>query len=484
MMATEALLTIVVLVLHRGGILGQDTPVEVVGNVVGGSVERLLAGKPLGGNILLCIADDLGTDKVAAYGEHPMPPHTPNIDRLASEGVLFRNAYAAPSCSPTRAALLTGRFGRCFGLGRYFNPEIGSYELPLSAVTLPEVLDRSEAFDYAHSLVGKWHLGSFRYGAGIDHPLASGFDFYAGPFANLSRAENTDRRKHNDYYHWEKVAGGETHVVEAYATTDTTNDAVARMKAMPEPWFLWVAFNAPHAPLDIPPKDLVPRKLTKRDPDAIRYAAIVEALDSEIGRLLASLSPEVRARTTVIFLGDNGTPGNAITEPRNSSHGKGTVFEGGINVPFIVTGPAVTQPGSESAALVQVQDVFATAADIAGVPLASLAGPKGETIVYDAVSLLPHLIDPTAPSQREFLFAEYFLPTGKPPYQDEGRAIRDGRFKLVQFGGKQLLFDLEGRFDDGPNLLTGTLEPEQAEAKARLEAELARRVSTLGYTGF
>lgn len=419
-------------------------------------------------NVLILVADDIGNDKVGAYEEHPHPAPTPNIDALARRGVLFRNAYAPPACSPSRAAMLTGRLNRRYGVGYALPTRRGPLELSLDEVTIPEMLVHSP-HGYSSSAVGKWHLASAQSPSGFRHPLASGFPWYAGAFGNV---RETKLGGTEDYFRWRKDTNGEIAWSTTYATTDTVNDALARIEAMPEPWFLWVAFNAAHYPLHEPPAELYSGGYLATPADA--YHAVVEALDTEIGRLLASVDPEVLARTTVILVADNGTPKAVVTAPRDPSHFKRTLYEGGINVPLIVTGPDVAQPGSESAALVHVVDVFATVAEIAGVDLAALRRPDGGPLEIDGRSLLPFLRDPDAPSQHATIYQDIFGPNGDGPYRQDQAAIRDERWKLLRDAdGEEEFFDLRGRDDDGPNLL-GHLDAEQRAAYERLAAELER----------
>ena len=148
---------------------------------------------------------------------------------------------------------------------------------------------------------------------------------------------------------------------------------------MPQPWVLYLAFNAPHQPFHAPPQSLHTYHLYGA-PNATpsqHYRAAVQAMDTEIGRLLASLSPTTRARTTIIFTADNGSPNEAVTAPFEPGKAKGTLFEGGINVPLIVSGPGVRQPGRECAHLINSVDVYPTVIESAGLDLATaLAGPR------------------------------------------------------------------------------------------------------------
>ncbi|HHO52907.1 MAG TPA: hypothetical protein ENK18_19040 [Deltaproteobacteria bacterium] len=393
-------------------------------------------------NVLILLTDDQGVDKVGAYGEHPEPPPTPNIDALAERGVLFRNAWATPICSPTRAALLTGRTGRRTGIGDVLQHR-GGKELPLREPTLPALLKISDP-SWSTAAVGKWHLAAYNSASGPDHPNLVGFDRFAGSMSNLYDADEPDGLPHG-FFHWEKITDGQVSKSQTYATTETVDDALAIIAELPEPWLVYVPFNAPHRPLDPPPEHLHSfGPLTLGDPETLRYHAVVEALDTEIGRLLDGIDPEVMARTNLFFAGDNGTPAHAITEPWNPRRGKLTPYEGGVNVPLIVAGPAVEAPGEESRAVVQILDIFATALELSGAALPN-------DVIFDSHSFAGQLSDPAAEG-RPLVFSERFLPTGRPPYHTDWRLSRDGRFKVMEIDGQLGVFDLEGRDDDGPAL--------------------------------
>jgi arylsulfatase A-like enzyme len=418
------------------------------------------------GNVLLLIADDIGTDKIGAFAEHPTIPPTPNLDALAARGVLFRNAYAAPVCSPSRAAILTGRQPRRYQLGSYIR--LGD-ELPLGELTIPEMLDTS---GYDHSAVGKWHLSSDEDDA-LRHPLDSGFRWHAGSIGNIS---------HASYFNWPKVTNGEAGRSHTYATTDTVNDAIARLEAMQSPWFLWVAFNAAHHPPHEPPETLHTQTSFRDDID--RYDATVEAMDTEIGRLLGAMEPDVMARTTVILVSDNGTPSWGVRPPRTATKAKATLYEGGVNVPLIIAGPVVGVPGWKSDALVHVVDLFATVVDIAGVDPGRLEDEEGQPIAIDGVSLLSLLADPTSTPPREEVYVDVFGPNGPGPYEIDRRMIRNERYKLIEYAhdGIHEFYDLDGRLDDGPDRM-GSLDAEQQEAYKRLSGRLSETLAELRSDG-
>jgi len=432
-------------------------------------------------NVLVLVADDVGVDRVACYAEHPDPGHTPNIDALAARGVLFRNAWASPLCSPTRAGLLTGRCAFRTGVGDVVD-YTGGKGLQLAEWTLPELLDAGTAGAWDHAAIGKWHLGTSV--AGPMHPLLSGFRRYRGALGNLG----SDAAPGN-YFSYLKAVDGRFVPSRVYATTDTVDDALDAVAEMSEPWLLYVCFNAAHKPYHAPPDALQSYDLSGSagPTPALYMQAMTEAMDTEIGRLLRSLPPPVLRRTDVIFLGDNGTDGDATTPPFKPLHAKGTVYEGGVNVPLIVAGPRVARPGSECAALVQATDLFATVADVAGIVPAAVLPPD---TTLDSVSLLPYLADPSLASLRRHVFTETFAPNGKGPYSHVERALRDARWKLVRKvtvlqgpGGPiesttDELYDLPADPFEQHDLLDSAPVPADAaaaytELKAALEALLA-----------
>ena len=434
-------------------------------------------------NVLLIVADDVGVDRVGCYAEHPNPGRTPNIDGLAARGVLFRNAWSSPLCSPTRAGLLTGRHAFRTGIGDVVDYGSGAGQaLPLAETTLPELLDAGTADRWAHAAIGKWHLGTAPAG-GPAHPLLSGFAQHRGALGNLGTAAAP-----GDYFAYLKAVDGQLTASRTYATTDAVNDALAAIDALSEPWLLYVCFNAAHQPYHAPPDALQGYDLGPGAPPVQYMKAMTEAMDTEIGRLLRGVPASVMRRTTVVVVGDNGTDPDATTAPFSKPHAKGTVYEGGVNVPLIVAGPRVQQPGSECQALVQTLDLFATVAEIAGVQPASVL-PPGTPL--DSVSLLPYLADPSQPSLRRHAFTETFAPNGHGPYSHVERALRDDRYKLVRKvaqiagpGGPEehtvdALYDLlADPFEQDDLLLPAPVAPEAAAAYAELGAALEALLAT------
>ncbi len=399
-------------------------------------------------NFVVILVDDFGVDMLGAYAEGSDPPCTPNIDALAADGLLFRNAWANPTCSPTRASLLTGRHAFRTGMG---SPATNmGFGLPLSELLLPEAL-----VGYDSTCVGKWHLGG---NLGATHPNASGFGRFAGLLAGTVTS----------YTSWPKTVDGSTSVTGTYATTDIANEAIASLGAMQEPWFLYVSFNAPHTPFHEPPSALCPTpgcvsqdcgNLPPNPTNRQLGKAMVEALDTELGRFLAALDA-VDPAAWVFLMGDNGTARQLTEAPFQPLRAKGTIFEGGVNVPLIVRGPGVV-PG-ECGALVSCVDLFATITELAGVP----------TATEDSVSLVPLFSNP-ALAVRETVYSELFEPNGFGlQLTAHDRAVRNERYKLVRrLAAADELYDILLDPFETTNLLPGLTVGEQL-AYDELEAEL------------
>lgn len=423
---------------------------------------------PPGGNVLLVIADDLGVDQLACYGLGQDLPVTPTLDQLAGAGVRFDRCWSNPLCSPTRAGILTGRHAFRHGIGEAIQKQ--SPALELAERTLPECLDLNPTLGYRHALIGKWHLGNEQNGGDFGPNLA-GFSHFAGSKFGMWHQTSAVTQQ---YFLWVEVTDGVAITQTNYNTTETVDDALAWIHSVPSPWFCIVSFCAPHQPFHAPPPalhtssiPLTPPWLTPRP----YYKAMVEALDTEFGRLLAGLGAQA-SQTTVVFVGDNGTPAEGVVAPFHPGRAKGTLFEGGVHVPLIVRGPQVVAPGRSSAALVQTCDLFATILDLAGftLPYGVLVPP---TAVHDAVSFHRNLADPAAPSARHHLFTEVF----DHAQTSLSRAVRNERFKLHRrvVHGKivqERLYDLRLDPFEQVDLLAAPLAPEVRAARRELTAKL------------
>jgi arylsulfatase B len=439
-----------------------------------GTTDTVPPGPP-GGNVLVVVLDDVGLDKVGVYGEHPDPAPTPVLDGLAAEGVLFEQAYAYSTCSPTRAALLTGRYGRRTGMGEVSDFYAETFNLADDEVTIPEVLTASP-LGYTSVASGKWHLVTHTHPDPQHNALAQGFSRYAGTIENL--AMRLDRSlPEGTYYAWDRNEEGVVAESTEYATTRQVDDLLERIDGLPEPWFGYLALSAAHGPMQAPPEALYTGPLAADATQPEYVSAMLEAADREIGRMLASIPAEVLARTTVVILGDNGTADQAITPPWDPEKSKNTLYEAGVRVPLIVTGPHVAVPGSRVDAMVHVVDLLPTIAEIAGVDLAGVTRPDGSPLRLDGTSFLPYLADPATPWLRDRIFVEKFAPNGPPPYgASDVRMLRDRDWKVIvdaNTGGSELYALVPGQFDEGPDLLAaGPLSAEAEAAWLRLLDEV------------
>ncbi len=433
-------------------------------------------------NVLLILADDIGVDILEAYGEGEGFPVTPTIDRMAHQGVLFRNAWATPKCSPTRATILTGRYGFRTGItGLVTSTDLEA--LSPDETTIPEVLSTYTQTN-GQAMIGKWHLGNCLNGQRRG-PNVAGFPHYAGSFANLVSEGKS-------FFEWDKTVNGNTSLVHTYATTDNVNEAVDWINNQShQPWFLYLAFNAPHQPFQIPPHELVSPSTLARLPqddlgnispagtpcegDAQRfcYLAMVEAMDAEIGRLLESIPSEVMAQTTVMFVGDNGTPKAVTRAPFARNHAKNTLYEGGVNVPLIVYGAGVENPNRESAALINTTDLFATTLELATGQTADNLLPMD--LVHDSMSFAPIIKDLPDAAQRAYAYTELFHPTRNNVSRQFGQAIRNERYKLIRLTTLQRdeFYDLETDPYEQNNLLLNPMDEVQTANHEALNQQLA-----------
>jgi arylsulfatase A-like enzyme len=413
-------------------------------------------------NTLLIVADDVGVDAISAYKEGTAPPPTPTIDALAKNGILFRNAYANPICSPTRATLHTGRYCARTGVGAVVSYGLGA-PLSLEEYTLPELLKQK---GFGTSLIGKWHLGDARNG-GDNGPNLAGWSHYAGHMWNFKAPET--------YFSWRKVTNGKVTTSKVYATTDNVNDALGWIQTQTtnkKPWVCCICFNAAHGPFHVPPNTLHTYNITNTSPVPLKFKAMVQAIDTEIGRLLTALPAAVLAKTNVIFVGDNGTPPGASEAPFTGAHAKTTLYEGGTNVPLIIAGPAVVSPGREEKGLVASVDLFPTVLELAGIDPRTTV-PR--SIPLDGISLLPYLKKTNNGSLRQTIYTERFGSKLSVARKD-GAAIRNQTYKLIRWTTPvhEQFFNLAVDGFEKVNLLARALNATERANYNALAAELSR----------
>ncbi len=400
-----------------------------------------------GNNVLLIIADDFGIDSQALYNTTTgATAPTPNINALAASGVRFTNAYSTPVCSPARACMITGRFGFRTGVGEVVSVASGN-SLPSSELTLPEVITQNSGLGIHSACFGKWHLNIGGTTVTANGPnTIGGWPHYAGCTAGAPAS----------YTNWQKTIDGVNSTVTTYATTDVVNDAVTWINARTaanQKWVAWVAFNAPHTPFHVPPTNLHHYGANPAT-NLLKFRAAVEAMDTEIGRLLLSVNA---ATTDIIFIGDNGTPDQVIQAPYSAAHAKDTLYEGGIHVPLIIKGPSVVSGGRTSSAFVHSVDLFSTMLEMAGAPLPT-------DVTLDSTSLKPILSNLTDNARSRIYNDQFDQSTATLG----GRILRDDRYKLIRFNtGTDEFYDLLTDPAETSNLLAGGVAAMNATRQTR-----------------
>jgi len=363
-------------------------------------------------NVVFILADDMGYGDVASYGCQDI--ETTHIDRLAASGVRFTSGYSShPYCSPMRAALMAGRYQHRFGYERNIaydqhNMVMG---LPLTEKT---VAARMQEAGYTTGAIGKWHLGA----AEPFQPNKRGFDFWFG-FRGGGHQYfdvNLNIKLHENYFA-SLERNGQPEGLDGYLTTTLTDGAIGFIKSNKDsPFFLYLAYNAPHGPLQAP--EVYKQKyLTIEDPKRRTYAAMVHALDDEIGRIIETLEElNLTENTIVFFMSDNGGPEFANASDNGPLRGgKGEVYEGGIRVPFMVSWPGKIEKHQVNDHPVMSIDLMRTALELGGAPLEEK---------LEGVNLLPYLIGEKTGVPNEALF--WRMENGT------DYAVRSGPWKLAK----------------------------------------------------
>jgi len=412
-------------------------------------------------NLVVLFIDDLGWKDVRyRRGDHD----TPCMDRLAAESMVFTDAYAvSPTCSPSRASLVTGqhparlRIVRHIPGGDAFGRHVEAFHvrgadparfpsrnwLPLSETTIAKAL---KPLGYRSAFVGKWHLGHEPY-----HPVRHGFDVQYG----VSNYGHPIGGYYPPYF-GPRCETYKDVPKDKYLTDQLTDDAVAYIAAADaeRPFLLTLFYYAVHTPLQ-GRKDLLARGRAKgRGGQKLQHAAMMEAVDESVGRIRKALAAKGLAdRTVVLLLGDQGSllPGPPL---RGGKRGGTALYEGGARVPFFVHWPGVTKAGASSSVPVSTTDVFPTLLDIAGARPADY--PK-----LDGESLLP-LLQRTGSLARKHVFLYR-------SYEGQYAAVRSGKWKLIAYrSGKAELYDLERDLSESTDL--ASKHPEQVK---QLQAALA-----------
>jgi arylsulfatase A-like enzyme len=419
-------------------------------------------------NVLLVIADDMGADAAPGSSLGNSKPPMPNLQALQANGVTFSNAWAQSLCSPTRATLLTGRYGFRTGV-QYVSLPGNTIGVSVAEPSIPRALQTQ--LNIASAAFGKWHTARLDAAApnpAPDHPILMGFSRYTGNLMAQVPNYRSWARYTNNTTLAERLTTSTT-----YATTDVANEASSWIRRQGNlNWFCWVAFNSPHSPFHKPPNELhsYDALATTGAPPRSYYEAMCESTDTEMGRLLNSIPASVRSKTVVIFVGDNGTPGEVKQGGLRGA--KFGVYEGGIRVPLVVSGALVVNPNRTVDQIVNSTDIFATIMDVHGIDLSVV----NEGRVQDTISFLPFVKNIPHPAPRETAFSD--IRASGAANADFRRAVRNARFKLLRFtiGGvtTEEFYDLQLDPLEASNILLRTLTATEQTNLDNLRTRLAQ----------
>ena len=393
-------------------------------------------------NIIVIISDDQGYADVGFHGSKEI--FTPNIDRIANNGVFFTEGYVSYAvCSPSRAGLITGRYQNRFGYTRniLLAPKDSLMGLPLTEQTLPEVLNN---VNYKTKAIGKWHLGAHESLV----PEKRGFDEFFGFLIgghryfpdDLTLNDLTEARRQMDGYITRIYDNGKRIDTKKYLTEELSDNAVNFINDNSDnPFFIYLSYNAPHTPLQATQRDL--ERNSHIDIEKRRtYAAMVSSMDDGIGLILDKLEEKnISDNTIVIFFSDNG----GVEWYNFSDNGplrgiKGDFFEGGIRVPFAMQWPKKIRAGIKYDKPIIALDIFATVASAA----------KAEKYIknkIDGVNLLPYLNGDKNESPHEYLY-------WKNPDKDID-VVRDERYKYLRIKNEEYVFDLKNDMSEESNII-------------------------------
>lgn len=405
-------------------------------------------------NIILILADDLGYGDVGFMGCTDIP--TPHIDALATEGVRFTNGTVTHSfCSPSRAGIMAGRYQQRFGHENNvpFSADDLTLGLPVTEKLLPQALKEA---GYTTAMFGKWHLG----GTEPFHPLNRGFDelygFLGGGHKYFPEQLTIETPTHRFDEYKTKLLRNRERVEETEHLTEAfTREACAfiERQSADKPFFIYLSYNAPHTPLQPSKETLerVPNLKGKRR----QYAGLVVGLDDGVGRVFQTLEKTGhRNNTLIFFLSDNGGPLPHGADNGELRDDKGTVYEGGIRVPFTVSWPGIIPAGVDYEPVVSSLDIYATAAAVAGT-----TAPEERPL--DGVNLIPYLTGEDKTLPHEILFWR----------QGGGGtwAARQGNLKMSEVRNTVELHDLDKDISES-NDLSATYPEKLQNLKARLRS--------------
>ena len=378
-----------------------------------------LAGPPRRPNVIMILADDHGYGDVSTYG--PRDVLTPHIDSLATDGMLFVNMRSnCTVCSPSRAALLTGRFPDQVGVPGVIRtrPEDSWGHFRTDVATLA---DHLKGAGYGTAMIGKWHLGL----QSPNTPNERGFEFFHGFLGDMMDSYVTHRRHGINYMRRNaEIIEPVGHATDLFTDWAIEYLETHRATRPDDPCFVYLAYNAPHFPIEPPPHwfDRVRSRAPEMSNERCANVALVEHLDDSIGRLLRAIDRiGIRDETMVVFSSDNGGSLPHAQSNHPWRDGKQSHYDGGLRVPFVLRWPARVAAGSRSDYAGQLFDIFPTCLEAAGIPI-----PEAT----DALSLVPILEGGTIDRPRDLYFVrrEGGAAYGGKSYE----ALIRGRWKLLQ----------------------------------------------------
>ncbi len=382
-------------------------------------------------NIVILLADDLGW---ADVGYHGGKIATPNIDRLAREGVLLENFHVTPLCSPTRAGLMTGRWPIRYGMGESVITPWRRYGLPTTERTLADLL--AHAGYERRGVIGKWHLGHYQTKF---LPLNRGFThfygMYNGAFDYFTHIREGELDWHRDF---------ETSRDQGYSTDLIGRESARFIDQSPagEPFLLYVAFNAPHLPLQAKEEDIAKYDWIEDEEERI-YAAMVDSLDQAIGKILTAIDTKgITEDTLVLFFSDNGAIRYGDNGPWRS--GKGSVYEGGVRVPAVLRWPAGMEGGRSVDAMMGYIDVYPTIKHI-------VDSKEPDPNPLDGRDMLEVIRGKAKAPVRDWFS---YIAQGSP----DRTAVCDGNWKLVVLGGSVLDVTLDHALGSSDSETTPSVE--------------------------
>jgi arylsulfatase A-like enzyme len=375
-------------------------------------VEDITGNSTTKPNIILIIADDMGLDATPGYAIGNLKPKMPNLSTFQNSGLTFTNFSVNPVCSPTRASIISGKYG--YKTGVLTVDDI----LSTSEVILQKFINQNTQNAYATAVIGKWHLAGT---STTFNPESLGIDYYSGILSGGLPS----------YTNWTLREDGNSIPQTTYSTEKLTDLAKTWVGQQTKPFFLWLAYNAPHAPFHLPPANMHSQGALSSNTNDINsnplpfYLASIEAMDYQIGQLISSLTAAQKANTIIIFIGDNGTP-NQVAQTYNRNRVKNTVYQGGINTSLIISGKGVERKGIDNS-LLNSTDLFATIASISGVAIENYNDSKNFSSLFKESKTI-----------RNYAYSEV-----KDSSIDE-YSIRNLKYKLItKTNGSQEFYDLE-----------------------------------------